>query len=179
MNNPTSTVEPPGDGDESGTDTGLRHDDDPRLAFIYQEAVRGLLHQQNVVADLNTKAGTLIFAAAFVTSLLGSRALSDGLGFWDWTAVASLFGIGALIAFMLWPFYNYTFRFDPEELLNQYVDSDTVATMSAIHRALALRIKEDMINNWRIIQRIRVALQFSLILLLVEMLAWLFSIGGV
>jgi hypothetical protein len=71
----------------------------------------------------------------------------------------------------LWPFYNYTFRFDPEELLDQYVDSDAVATMSAIHRALALRIKADMIDNWRIIQRIGVALQFSLILLLVEFLA--------
>jgi hypothetical protein len=50
--------------------------------------------------------------------------------------------------------------------------------MSAIHRALALRIKADMINNWQIIQRIRVALQLSLILLLIEILAWLFSIGG-
>ena len=179
MKNQPSTVELRADPDESGTGTTIRGDDDPRLAFIYQEAVRGLLHQQNVVADLNTKAGTLIFAAAFVTSLLGSRALSDGLGFWDWTAVTSLFGIGALIAFMLWPFYNYTFRFDPEELLNQYVDSDTAITMSAVHRELALRIKTDMINNWRIIQRIRVALQFSLILLLVEMLAWLFSIGGI
>lgn len=35
-----------------------------------------------------------------------------------------------------------------------------------------------MINNWRVIQRIRLALQLSLILLLLEILAWLFSIGG-
>jgi hypothetical protein len=121
----------------------------------------------------------LIFATAFVTSLLGGRALSDGLGLWDWIAVTSLFGIGTLIAFMLWPYYNYTFRFDPEELLNQYVDGSAGATMSTIHRALALRIKADMGNNWRIIRRIRVALQLSLILLLLEILAWLFSIGGV
>jgi hypothetical protein len=119
MKNQSSTVEPRAGRDEDSTGTATRGDDDPRLAFIYQEAVRGLLHQQNVVADLNAKAGTLIFASAFVTSLVGSRALSDGLGFWDWTAVISLFGIVALIAFMLWPFYNYTFRFDPEELLNE------------------------------------------------------------
>jgi hypothetical protein len=99
-----------------------RADDDPRLAFIYKEAVRGLLHQQGVVENLTTRAGNLIFATAFATSLPGGRALSDGLGFWDWIAVALLLSIGVLIALMVWPFYNYTFRFDPEELLRQYVD---------------------------------------------------------
>ena len=60
---------------------------DPRLAFVYAEAVRGLLHQQNVVESLNTRAGNLIFATAFVSSLLGGRALLDGLGCgtgWRW-----------------------------------------------------------------------------------------------
>jgi hypothetical protein len=56
----------------------VRGHDDPLMEFIYQEAVRGLLHQQNVVEGLNTRAGNLIFASAFATSLLGSRALSDG-----------------------------------------------------------------------------------------------------
>ena len=42
----------------------------------------------------------------------------------------------------------------------------------------ALRIKTDMANNWRIIQRIRVALQLSLIALLLEILAWLVAIGA-
>lgn len=60
----------------------------------------------------------MIFAAAFATSLLGGKALSDGLGLWDWIGVVSLLVIGALIALMLWPYYNYTFRFDPEELLS-------------------------------------------------------------
>lgn len=32
-------------------------------------------------------------------------------------------------------------------------------------------------NNWRIIQRIRVALQLALIVFLLEILAWLVSIG--
>lgn len=153
-------------------------DDDPRLAFVYQEAVRGLVHQQNVVESLNNRAGNLIFATAFATSLLGTRALGDGVGFWDWVALVVLFLIGILMAFMLWPYYNYTFRFDPEELLAQYVDGDTAASMSALHRALAMRIKADMLANWRIIQPIRVALQVSLVLLLLEIGAWLLSIGG-
>lgn len=150
--------------------------DDPRLEFIYQEAVRGLSHQQNLVESMNARAGALIFATAFANSLLGSRALSDGLGTWDWIAAALLFCIGGLIVFMLWPYHKYTFRFDPEELLRQYVDGGEAMTMSAMHRALALRIKADMAGNWRIVQRLRIALQVALILLLMDILAWFLAI---
>ncbi|RUU00686.1 hypothetical protein EOD23_22920 [Mesorhizobium sp. USDA-HM6] len=128
---------------------------------------------------MSTRAGSLIFATAFANSLLGSAALSNGLGLWDWTAVALLFGIGGLIVFMLWPYHQYAFRFDPEELLDQYVDGDRPATMSAMHRALALRIKADMADNWRIIQRLRMALQIALLFLLLDILAWLLAIAGV
>jgi len=151
---------------------------DPRLTFIYQEAVRGLTHQQGVVESMNARAGNMIFATAFATSLLGSMALSNGLGFWDWVAMIFLLLIGALIVFMLWPYHSYAFRFDPEDLLKQYIDGNEYITMSAMHRMLTLRIKTDMTNNWRIIQRLRIALQFSLGLLLLEILALLFSIGS-
>ncbi|MGK6314621.1 hypothetical protein [Neorhizobium sp. DT-125] len=151
--------------------------DDPRLAFVYQEAVRGLQHQQQVVESLNARGGNLIFATAFATSLLGTKALGDGVGPWDWTALLLLFLIGCLAAFVLWPHYNYTFRFDPEELLALYVDQEGAMNMPAIHRALALRIKADMGSNWRVIQRIRIALEIALVALLFEILAWLISIG--
>ena len=159
-------------------DDGSSADDDPRLAFVYQEAVRGLVHQQNIVESLNQRAGNLIFATAFVASLLGTNALADGVGFWDWVALVLLFLLGVLTVFTLWPYYNYTFRFDPEELLDRYVDSDVAASIGGMHRTLAMRIKADMSANWRIIQPIRVALQMSLLLLLLEIAAWLLSIGG-
>jgi len=160
------------------TSPAAAKDDDPRLAFIYQEAVRGLLHQQGVVESLNARAGNMIFATAFATSLLGSTALTNGLGFWDWAAMCLLFLIGALAAFMIWPYHNYAFRFDPGTLLEEYVDGKEHTTMSTINRSLALRIKEDMASNWRIIQRIRIALQFSLAFFLLEILALLFSIAS-
>ncbi|MER8867660.1 hypothetical protein NKI19_28865 [Mesorhizobium sp. M0751] len=48
-----------------------------------------------------------------------------------------------------------------------------------MHRALALRIKSDMASNWRIIQRLRVALQLALFLWLLDILAWLFAIARI
>jgi hypothetical protein len=153
-------------------------DDDPRLAFVYQEALRGLQQQQQLVESLSNRAGNLIFATAFASSLLGATALSDGLGPWEWTALALLFGLGGLIVFLLWPFSDYAFRFDPRELLERYVDADPGVTMSELHRALALRIEADRSGNWRIIQRQRVVLQLALLLLLLEILAWCLAIAS-
>jgi hypothetical protein len=114
-------------------------DDDPRMAFIYQEALRGLQQQQAAVASLHNRAGTLIFAASFASSLLGSNALADGVNAWDWVALALLLCIGALAVLMLWPYYAFSFRFDPEELLRDYVESEHPASLTEMYRALAVR----------------------------------------
>jgi hypothetical protein len=114
----------------------------------------------------------LIFAASFASSLLGSQALADGVGAWDWIALGFLFAIGTLAVLLLWPYYNLTFRFDPEHLLARYVDVAEPMSMSAIHRELALQIKSDWQQNGRIVRRLREALQLALILLLFEIVAW-------
>jgi hypothetical protein len=151
--------------------------DDPRSAFVYQEALRGLLQQQAAVQSLQARAATLIFAASFASSLLGSQALADGVGAWDWIALGFLFAIGTLAVLLLWPYYNLTFRFDPEHLLARYVDIAEPMSMSAIHRELALQIKSDWQQNGRIVRRLREALQLALILLLFEIVAWFVSIA--
>jgi len=60
-----------------------RSEVDQRLELVYQEAVRGLVHQQGVVESMNGRAGSLIFASSFAGSLLGSSALADGVAGWD------------------------------------------------------------------------------------------------
>jgi hypothetical protein len=152
--------------------------DDPRLAFVYQEALRGLQQQQAALESLHNRAATLIFAASFASSLLGSRALIDGMQPWDWLAVALLVGIGALAVVLLWPYYNLWWRFDARDLLDNYVDGQPPATMPQMYRELALRIEADRQRNGRLIRRLREALQASLLLLLLEILAWLFSIAA-
>jgi hypothetical protein len=161
---------------ETGVDKPVA-DDDPRSAFVYQEALRGLLQQQGAIQSLQARAATLIFAASFASSLLGSQALADGVGAWDWIALGLLFAIGAVAVFLLWPYYNLTFRFDPEDLLARYVDVAEPMSMPTIHRELALQIKSDWQQNGRIVRRLREALQLALILLLFEIVAWFVSIA--
>jgi hypothetical protein len=157
---------------------GPEASDDPRLAFIYQEALRGLLQQQSAVESLHNRAATLVFAASFASSLLGGRALADGLGFWDWVGVAPLLAIGVLTVLLLWPYYNLSFRFDAGQLLADYVDGPAPQTLAGMHRALALQIKQDWQNNGRIVRRLRGAFQLALVLLVAEILVWMFAIAG-
>src|SRR4029450_4730874 len=103
-------------------------EDDPRLALVYQESLRGLLQQQAAVESLHNRAAMLIFASSFASSLLGSRALADGLGAWDWLAVILLLATGALAVVVLWPYYNLSFRFDAPDLLHTYIYRQTPAT---------------------------------------------------
>jgi hypothetical protein len=149
-----------------------------RLAFIYGEALRGLNQQQAVIESLLNRAGILIFALSFANSLLGAKALTDGLGGWDWVALASLVGVGALAVVVLWPYYDFWFRFDPRELIDRYVDGQPDGSMAAMHRELALRIEGDIARNWRIIRRMRTACQLALALLMVNLVAWLLSIAA-
>jgi len=78
---------------------------------------------------------------------------------------------------LLWPYY-LSFRFDAQDLLDTYVDRQPPATMARMHRDLALRIKADWQRNGRIVRRLREAFQLALILLLLNICAWLFSIAG-
>src|SRR4030095_13457032 len=119
----------------------METEDDPRLALVYQESLRGLQQQQAAVESLHNRAGTLIFASSFASSLLGSRALADGLGVWDWLAVVLLLATGALTVVLLWPYYNLSFRFDAQDLLDTYIDRQPPATMAGVDRDLALRVQ--------------------------------------
>jgi hypothetical protein len=65
--------------------------------------------------------------------------------------------------FLLWPYYNLSFRFDPADLIARYVDVAEPTPMAAMHRELALEIKADWVRNGRIVRRLREALQLALV----------------
>jgi uncharacterized membrane protein len=150
---------------------------DPRLSLVFGEAVRGIVQQQAQVESLHGRAATLVFATSFAASVLGSRALEDGIGPWDAFALAILAAIGVAVVILLWPYYNFYFRFDARTLLDEYVDAKPADSIDDLHRQLALRAEADRERNGVIIHRLRVSLQVALVLLLLDLLAWLISIS--
>jgi len=79
---------------------------------------------------------------------------------------------------MLWPYYNLSFRFDPEELLDRYVDRDPPLSLSELHRALALRVKRTGRPTGASCTGSDRLFQLALVLLLLDILAWLVSIAS-
>jgi hypothetical protein len=55
-----------------------------------------------------------------------------------------------------------SFRFDAQDLLDTYADSQTPATMAGMHRELALRSKAGWHRKGRIVRRLREAFQLAL-----------------
>lgn len=86
--------------------------------------------------------------------------------------------IGALTVALLWPYYDLTFRFDPEELLDAYVDADQPASMGDMHHRLALQIKADWRRNGRIVRHLRELFQVALIALLAEIVVWMLAVAA-
>ena len=84
-------------------------DDDTRWAFVYQEALRGLLQQRAAADSLHARAATLIFAASFEGSLLGARALAGRVGSLGLDRTLHARGARCLAVFLLWAYYNLTF----------------------------------------------------------------------
>ena len=66
---------------------------------------------------------------------------------------------------------------DDGGLVHGYVDVADPPPMTVVHRELALQIKADWQQNGRLVRRLREALQVALILLLLEIVAWLLSIA--
>ena len=163
--------------DPPANESSLPSDVGAQMAFVYNEAVRGLTQQQALVENLNNRAATLVFATSFATSLLGSQSLSNGIDAFDWVALAVFSAIAILVVFLLWPYQRYRFRFDPNDLLRRYVDAAQPTSLAAMHRDLAVQAERDRANNWRTIQRLLVVLQAALLLLLLEIAAWLIAIA--
>ena len=95
--------------------------------------------QQALVESLNSRAGTLVFATAFATSLLGAQSLSNGVDAFDWVALAAFSAIAVLAVFLVWPYQHYRFGFDPNGLLRRFVDGEQPTSLSAMHRELAVQ----------------------------------------
>ncbi len=134
------------------------------------------MQQQAALESLRNRTGTLIFAASFASSLLGSKALERGLNLWVWAGVGIMLGIGIITVIILWPYYHLSFRFDAKQLLEDYVDNDNPASLGTMQRDLVLRARNDGIQNGRIVKRLRRTFEVALILLLLEILVWMLAI---
>jgi hypothetical protein len=151
--------------------------DDSRLELAYSEALRALERQQQTVREFAARSGNLIYAAAIVAAFLGSIALESGSrNAWSWIAVGALAGVGTLYVVVLWPRWTWRFRFEPQALLEEFVDRRSTS-LDEMRRELIGRIQADLDSNLRSLRFMGLAFQVSSRLFLIETLAWLVAVA--
>jgi hypothetical protein len=138
--------------------------DDARLELVYSEALRALERQQQTVRE---------FSAAFLGAVTLERNEPSA---WSWIAIGALAGVGGLHVVVLWPRWTWRFRFEPQALVDEFVDQ-RAASIDDMHRELIRRIQADLDAN--LYRRIALAFRLASGLFLVETAAWPIAVSRI
>lgn len=109
-------------------------------ALAFDEAKRALDEQERVVAELRSRAGTLIAAAAITTSFRGGRILSPHhLHPLAWAAIGCFAFVGITLLALLWPWRDWRFTVNAQSFIQTYLEPPGAAPLDvpAIQRDLA------------------------------------------
>jgi hypothetical protein len=152
-----------------------------RLEEITYEAGRdALADQEELVAGIRQRTGTLLAAHALVASFLGATTIREaGLGFWAWTALAALV-LGLVAAAVLLAPWKLKFSVDARQLYDQlYAQAAGEAepgTLGWLASAgyLYQSLREE--NAEKVARMSRISEAFG-VLMVVQTLAWLAGLG--
>jgi hypothetical protein len=165
---------------------------DTPQAVLYEESVRSITRQQAALDNARSRAGTLLAAAAIVTSFLGAEALKDpggtpgssdrSLQYAELTAIGAFIALAVAVVVVLWP-RKFTFRISAKHYLTNHIkdpsnDLTDEASWSTerLQRNLALWIEKHVIANQRKINQLLWAFRLGCVLLAVEVVAWLIDL---
>src|SRR5207247_1624871 len=98
-----------------------------------------------VLEDLESRAGTLLAAAALVTSFFGGRALGGHLDIWSFVAVAAFVATSLAVIGVLWPRHHSRFVVSAGAFLAAATAQGS--SLAVAHRELALRLEEMYDDN--------------------------------
>jgi hypothetical protein len=146
--------------------------------IAYDASVRAVQDQAGVLDGLRTRAGTVLAAAALVSSFLGGQALrlSAHLDVWSLTTVAvSAFVGSALLALLiLWPF-EFRFSLSARALLDavQQHEAKGGTSVGELLEVLARQLEWRYDDNAQKIRWLLWAFEAAIVALIVEVAAWL------
>jgi hypothetical protein len=152
--------------------------EDPRLRFVWEEALRAIERQEDNLTALHARAAAILSAASIAAGFLGNSALGEGQKFRGatWVGAIAFAVVGVLTAAMLLPRKGWKFRREPKDLLEHYVDHEQPAEIDEMHRVLAGHLGDDFDNNERKLRWRYWMLTGSCVALAVEILAFLWDL---
>ena len=143
----------------------------------YDEAVRALSEQREMIDGLRSRAGLLFSAAAVTTSFLGAQALqSGGPGRFYWLALTGFVGVAMAMLAILWP-QRWEFTANPHEVIGFYIESTSPAPLEDLHRELVIQMEAGHLQNSAGLAKLVVYFQIANVLLAVEVMLWTIAIA--
>ena len=91
--------------------------------IVYEESVRALAQQREVLDALRARAGTLLGAASIATAFLSPTALPSELDGLAWTAIILFCVVVLLTLYVLIP-WGWTFAHHPHYLIGVHLESE-------------------------------------------------------
>jgi hypothetical protein len=153
-------------------------DKDILYRVAYDEAVRALSEQQDVINSFRTRAGLVLSAAAITTSFLGAQALEGGDSRWTaWLALAAFVGVAVMSLAILWP-RRWEFTANPRDVIRTYIESEEPAPIEEVHRDLSLHMHNSYVENRRGLEQLAVFFQTAIGLLAIEVVLWIVAIAS-
>ena len=155
--------------------------------IVYDESVRVMASQEDVLTGLRGRAGTLLAAASLVTAFLAPAALEardpkthelvrqfDALA---WIATGSFVAVVIAALVVLWP-YDWIFGHSSHDLMDQLLDAKPPADEATVPRHLAYYNDENHTTNAAKLGRLLLAFEIGCILLTVEIGVWLAALAN-
>lgn len=156
--------------------------EDPRLRFVWEEALRAIERQAASLDDVRGRAASLIGGASIAAGFLASTALADGQRFKGstWVGCVAFAVVGLLCANVLRPRRNWKFHRSSKDLIRDYVDGGEhgPASMDDMHRDLAGHLESDYDANGNRLKRLYWQLTIGCGALVVEIGAFLLDLRG-
>lgn len=150
---------------------------DERYRLVFEEAVRSLSQQERSLDGLRGRAGTLIAATAISTSFLGGLVAEREEAFGGASVVAIVaFGLVVVLTLLiLLPLWTWTFEVNAETLI-EVLEGPEPPDQTELLRSEALWLKRFYDDNQKKINWLYAILVVAAVLLVVEIIAWLFAL---
>ena len=149
--------------------------DETTARLAYEETVRRITGQMQVLAGLRTRAGTLFGAASLATSFLSSVAAKDEglhLGVAGWIAVSLFAAITIVTMAMFLSVAGLSFTIQREENEDLLARTPTDASPADTYRNFARRLERNFEANSRKMKRYFEGMFILCLLVGAELILW-------
>jgi Na+/H+-dicarboxylate symporter len=148
--------------------------------IVYEESVRAVAQQRDLLDGLRGRAGTLLAATSVATAFLSAQALRDAtaLGSLGWSAVV-LFCVVVLLTLAILIPWNWTFAHHPHSLIGVHLESENPppgwqpSTLSEVYRNISYWNGVHYTENGRKLQVMFVLFALACGALAAEIVIWL------